>query len=75
MTAPLAWLIDTNVVSEMMRPPAEPRAADFLGTTVNEGLGLASATIWEIPDGIGRLPPDPIPPTILATKRAANEGI
>ena len=25
MTAPLAWLIDVNVVSEMMRPRPEPR--------------------------------------------------
>ena len=31
MTAPLAWLIETNVVSEMMRPRPEPRVAALFG--------------------------------------------
>ena len=57
MTAPLAWLIDTNVVSEMMRPRPEPRVAAFLDSIADEGLGLASVTVWEVLDGIGRLDP------------------
>ncbi|MCE2515655.1 MAG: PIN domain-containing protein [Acidobacteria bacterium] len=57
MTAPLAWLIDTNVVSEMMRPRPQPRVAAFLDSIADEGLGLASVTIWEVLDGIGRLDP------------------
>ena len=56
MTARLAWLIDTNVVSEMMRPRPEPRVTAFLDSIANEGLGLASITVWEVLDGIGRLP-------------------
>ena len=52
MTIPIAWLIDTNVVSEMMRRQPEPRVAAIAG----EGLGIASVTVWEILDGIGRLP-------------------
>ena len=57
MTVPLAWLIDTNVVSEMMRPRPEPRVAAFLDSIANEGLGLASVTVWEVLDGIGRIDP------------------
>ena len=57
MTAPLAWLIDTNVVSEMMRPRPEARVAAFLDSIAGEGLGVASVTVWEILDGIGRLAP------------------
>ena len=57
MTAQLAWLIDTNVVSEMMRPRPEPRVAAFLDSIEREGIGLASVTVWEILDGIGRLSP------------------
>ena len=57
MTAPLAWLIDTNVVSEMMRPRPEPRVAAFLDSIAGEGLGLSSVTVWEVLDGIGRLTP------------------
>ena len=57
MTAPLAWLIDTNVVSEMMRPRPEPRVASFLDAIEAEGIGLASITVWEVLDGIGRLAP------------------
>ncbi len=57
MTAPLAWLIDTNVVSEMMRPRPEPRVAAFLDAIEAEGIGLSSITVWEVLDGIGRLAP------------------
>ena len=57
MTVPLAWLIDTNVVSEMMRPRPEPRVAAFLDAIEAEGIGLASITVWEVLDGIGRLAP------------------
>lgn len=56
MTASLAWLIDANVVSEMMRPRPEPGVAHFLDSVADEGLGLSSISVWEILDGIGRLP-------------------
>ena len=32
-------LLDTKVVSEMMRPQPEPRIADFLGSIAYEGIG------------------------------------
>ena len=57
MTAPLAWLIDTHVISEMMRPRPEPRVAAYLDSISDEGLGLASVTVREVFDGIGRLDP------------------
>ena len=57
MTAPLAWLIDTNVVFEMMRPRPESRVASFLDAIETEGIGLASITVWEVLDGIGHLAP------------------
>ncbi len=51
------YLIDTNVISEMMRPRPEPQVAAFLDSIADEGLGLASVTVWEVLDGIGRLNP------------------
>lgn len=57
MTAPLASLVDTNVISEMMRPRPEPHVAAFLDSIAEDGLGLASITVWEILNGIGRLDP------------------
>ena len=57
MIAAVAWLVDTNVVSEMMRPDPEPRVADFLDSIEVEGIGIAAITIWEILNGIGRLSP------------------
>ncbi len=57
MTAPVAWLLDTNTVSETMRPKPEPRVAKFLDRIAEEGIGLASITVWEILNGIGRLDP------------------
>ena len=55
MTVPFSWLVDTNVVSEMMRPRPDPRVAAFLDSIAIEGLGIASITIWEVLDGLGRL--------------------
>ena len=55
MTASVAWLLDTNVVSEMMRPEPAPQVAEFLDTISAQGIGLSSVTVWEILNGIGRL--------------------
>ena len=57
MNPAVAWLIDTNVVSEMMRPNPESQVARFLDTIASEGIGLASITVWEILNGIGQLEP------------------
>ena len=57
MNTPLAWLLDTNVFSEMMRPNPEPRVSGFLDSIAGEGLGLSSVTVWEVLNGIGLLEP------------------
>ncbi len=57
MTVRLAWLVDANAVSEMMRPRPDPKVATFLDSIADEGLGIASVTVWEILNGIGRLDP------------------
>lgn len=56
MSLPITYLLDTNVVSEMMRPNPMLKVAEFLDIAAEEGIGLATITIWEILDGIGRLP-------------------
>ena len=56
MTAPLAWLINARVISEMMRRRLEPRVATDLDLITEEGLGFASITAWKIFDSIGRAP-------------------
>lgn len=57
MSEPFAYLLDTNVISEMMRPNPEPRVATCIDAIAGEGIALASITVWEILDGIGRLHP------------------
>ncbi len=57
MKAPIVWILDTNVVSEMMRPHPEPRVGRFLNRIAGQGIGLASITVWEILNGIGRIDP------------------
>lgn len=56
MTAQIVYLLDTNVISEMMRPEPELNVVEFLDSIADQGLGLASITVWEILNGIGRLP-------------------
>ena len=57
MTAPVSWLLDTNILSEMMRPNPEARVTEFLDEIAPAGIGLAAITVWEILNGIGRLNP------------------
>lgn len=51
----MSWLLDTNVVSEMMRPHPESRVAHFLDSIAAQGLHVSAITVWEIHNGIGRL--------------------
>ena len=57
MMARTAWILDANVVSEMMRPAPEPRVARFLDGIAAEGIGLSAVTVWEVLNGLGRLEP------------------
>lgn len=52
---PVRWLVDTNVVSQMMRPAPEPRVAGFLDGIWPQGVAVASVTVWEILNGIRRM--------------------
>ena len=45
MTAPLAWLADTNIVSGMMRPRPEPRVASFPDSIADDGLGIGDPRV------------------------------
>ena len=55
MTAPVAWLIDANAVSEMMRLRPDLQVAAFLDAIEAKGIGLTSITVLEVLDGIGCL--------------------
>lgn len=55
MTDTLVYLLDTNVLSEMMRPIPSGQVSDFLDRTRNEGHGISAVTVWEIEYGIRRL--------------------
>ena len=57
MNEPTAYLLDTNVVSEMMRPEPDQRVASAVELVALEGIGIASVTVWEILNGIGSLDP------------------
>ena len=57
MTSRLSWLLDTNVASELMRPRTDRRVARFLSRIANEQVGLAAISVWELLNGIGKLPP------------------
>ena len=59
MTPPLAWLLDANVVSEMMRPTPEPRVAAFLAAAAaSRGLSVVTRNTSEFRNtGIGTVNP------------------
>ena len=55
MNEPTAYLLDTNVVSEMMRPEPDWRVASAVQLAALGGIGIATVTVWEILNGIGNL--------------------
>lgn len=57
MNQPAAYLLDTNVVSEMMRPDPDWRVTNTIQLAALQGIGIAAVTAWEILNGIGRLGP------------------
>ncbi len=59
----MAWLLDTNVLSELRKPRAEPKVLDFVTSTPLAELYVSIVTLAEIRYGI-ELNPD-------AQKRAA----
>ena len=57
MNNTIVWLLDTNVVSEMMRPNPDPRVAAFLDANPREEMATSVVTVWEIEKGVGRVDP------------------
>lgn len=49
-------LLDTNVISEAMKPEPDPAVRDWLDEQAPETLYLSSVTIAELTFGIGALP-------------------
>ena len=57
MNEPAAYLLDTNVVSEMMRPEPDQRVTSAVALAALAGTAIASMTVWEILNGMGGLDP------------------
>ncbi|SRR5579859_3279780 len=51
----MAWLLDTNVLSELRRPKPEPRVTAFISTLPLEQVYISSITLAEIRFGIERV--------------------
>lgn len=51
----MAFLLDTNVVSETIKPKPEPRVVDWLETQMPADLFLAAQTIGELVRGVRKV--------------------
>ena len=57
MTDTVTCLLDTNVVSELMKQRPDSTVSEYLDVKLKrEVIGLAVITVFEILNGIGRLP-------------------
>lgn len=52
----MSYLLDTNVVSEWVKPRPEPRVVDWLAAVDEDRVFLSVVTIGELRHGIDRLP-------------------
>lgn len=68
------WLLDTNVVSELARPRAEPVVLDWLRSLPPDRTFLSILTIAEIGQGIEALRPDDARREVYARFRARLEA-
>ncbi|WP_296807874.1 type II toxin-antitoxin system VapC family toxin [Thiocapsa sp.] len=50
------YLLDTNVISELMRPEPSPAVLAWIDGTGVEGLALSAVSQWEIRYGLALLP-------------------
>ena len=48
----MAWLLDTNILSELRRPKPEPRVVDFVARCPLDQLYVSAVTLAEIRFGI-----------------------
>jgi predicted nucleic acid-binding protein len=48
----MAWLLDTNILSELRRPKPEPRVVDFVNECPLDQLYVSAVTLAEIRFGI-----------------------
>ncbi len=55
MISRIEWLLDANVVSELMRPLPDPAVLAFLDRRGAATLGIAAVTEWEILNGFGKM--------------------
>jgi hypothetical protein len=62
------WLLDTNVLSELRRPRAEPKIIAFVGTQALDSLYISSVALAEIRFGIELL-------TDAARRAALNDWL
>lgn len=58
MVAPSGFLLDTNVISELMKPRPSRRVADWVDATSEDLLYLSVITIGEVRKGIDLLDDD-----------------
>jgi predicted nucleic acid-binding protein len=52
----VSYLLDTNVVSEWVKPRPEPRVIDWLAAVDEDRVFLSVVTVGELRHGIDRLP-------------------
>lgn len=71
----LAWLLDTNIVSEMMRSQPDQRVIRLLSTIPQQRVGLSSVTVWEILNGIGQLEPGRQPTNLAERFHSLLHGL
>ncbi len=50
------WLLDANIVAELMRPAPDRRVVAFLDQIEVGSLAISTVTVWEILNGLGRMP-------------------
>jgi len=70
----IGWLLDTNVISELARPNAEPKVVAWADTQDEDRFFLSVLTLGEYDKGIEKLPPETPARIRLMTSVAALEA-
>jgi toxin FitB len=55
----MSYLLDTNVISELVRPKPEKKVLGWFGCIPNEALNISVLTLGQIRKGVAKLPDSP----------------
>ena len=71
----MSYLLDTNVVSELVRPKPDPEVLAWFGNTPDDALHLSVLSLGEVRKGVEKLEPSPKTGSVASLAGTGTDGL